>query len=260
MHLQLTPGIDIAQLTLYAFFLFFAGLVLYLLREGRREGYPVEEVETGAVRGNLTPLSFPEPKVFHLPFGQGVRYAPPPGRDPVEIAARRIEPFPGAPYVPTGDPLVDGIGPAAYADRAKIPDLDMHGLPRLAPMTIVPDFRVARGDPGLVGWGIYGADDYRAGTISELWVDRAEKQIRYLQIDRDDAPVGVGPLLAPMAMCKVDRRRRVVICDAIRADQFARVPRLERPDQITYYEEERVQGYFGGGYLYAFASRQEPLL
>ena len=44
------------------------------------------------------------------------------------------------------------------------------------------------------------------------------------------------------------------------AVQFAGVPRLAAVDQITLYEEERVAAYFGGGYLYATAERQEPLM
>ena len=34
--------IDGAQIALYAFWLFFAGLVIYLRREDKREGYPLE--------------------------------------------------------------------------------------------------------------------------------------------------------------------------------------------------------------------------
>ena len=37
----ITGYIDVAQLTLYAFWLFFAGLIYYLLRENKREGYPL---------------------------------------------------------------------------------------------------------------------------------------------------------------------------------------------------------------------------
>lgn len=34
--------IDGAQIALYAFWLFFAGLVIFLRREDKREGYPLE--------------------------------------------------------------------------------------------------------------------------------------------------------------------------------------------------------------------------
>ena len=69
-----------------------------------------------------------------------------------------------------------------------------------------------------------------------------------------------GPVLAPMMMAKVDKRRRLVKIDALLASQFAGAPRIASADSITLYEEERVQAYFGGGYLYATPERQEPYL
>lgn len=36
----ITSYIDVAQVTLYVFWIFFAGLLFYLLRENKREGYP----------------------------------------------------------------------------------------------------------------------------------------------------------------------------------------------------------------------------
>ena len=37
----ITGYIDVAQLVLYAFWVFFAGLIYYLHRENKREGYPL---------------------------------------------------------------------------------------------------------------------------------------------------------------------------------------------------------------------------
>ena len=48
--------------------------------------------------------------------------------------------------------------------------------------------------------------------------------------------------------------------DALTADQFAGAPAANATGTITLYEEERVQAYFGGGYLYATRARQEPIL
>lgn len=39
---MITEYIDVAQLLLYAFWIFFAGLVFYLRREDKREGYPLD--------------------------------------------------------------------------------------------------------------------------------------------------------------------------------------------------------------------------
>ena len=252
MHPDLTPGIDVALLVFWAFVLFFIALVFYLRREDRREGYPLEDTVTGRVATPGGPLSTASPKSFLLPFGHGTVTAPTQGREPVDIAARRTDRFAGAPYAPTGDPLVDGIGPAAWADRAKRPDLDMDGHPRIVPLSAAGDFWVSAKDPDLIGWPVVGADGGVAGTVTDLWIDRADRLVRYLQLE--------DGVLAPITMAKVDRRRRRVVVDALNAAQFDGVPRLAAAGEITLYEEERVQAWFGGGYLYASAGRQEPWL
>lgn len=255
MHPNLTAGIDVALLVFWAFIAFFIGLVFYLRREDRREGYPVEDEISGRLDSVGGPLHTALTKFFLLPFGHGVASTPTKDREPVNIAARRVDRFSGAPYAPTGNPLVDGIGPAAWANRAKRPDIDMEGHPRIVPLVSATGYGIAREDPDLIGWPVIGADGAVAGRVSGLWIDTADRLVRYIQLAGDG-----GPLLAPMMMATVDRRRRRVVVDALNAAQFAGVPRPEAADRITLYEEERVQAYFGGGYLYANADRQEPFL
>ena len=239
MHPTIAPGIDVALLVFWAFLLFFVSLIFYLRREDRREGYPLEDEMSGRIDTPGGVLSAAAPKTFRLPFGHGLVTAPVgprEGREPVNIAARRMENFGGSPYIPTGDPLADGVGPAAWANRAKRPDLDMEGHPRIVPLSKATGFSVARED-------------------ADLWIDKADRLVRYIQLAGEG-----GPLLAPMFMASVQRSRRRVVIDALNAAQFAGVPRLAADDQVTMYEEERVAAYFGGGYLYANAERQEPLL
>ena len=256
MHPTLTPGIDVALLVFYAFVLFFICLVFYLRREDRREGYPLEHEFTGRLESEGGPFLTALPKTFKLSFGRGTVTTPTQGREPVEIAARFTDRFPGAPYAPTGNPLVDGIGPAAYANRAKHPDIDMEGHPRIVPMGSALDYTIERRDPDPRGMPVLGCDGALAGTVSELWIDRADRLIRYLAVD---LTVG-GTVLVPMMMTDIQRGNRRVVCDAVTAAQFADAPRIEATDRITLYEEDRVLGYFGGGYLYATPDRQEPLL
>ncbi|MDR7101562.1 photosynthetic reaction center subunit H [Croceicoccus sp. BE223] len=245
--------IDVAELALYAFTLFFFALVFWLRREDRREGYPLEDELTGAIESAGGPLHTAATKSFRLPFGKGTVTAPTQGREPVNIAARRTENFGGAPYSPTGNPLADGIGPAAFADRAKWPDIDAHGKPRIVPISTDAAITVAPASIDPRGLKVIGADGKVAGTVSDLWVDRAEHMIRYLAIE-----TGSGAVLAPMAMALV--RRDHVSIDAINAADFAGAPRPAAAAEITRYEEERVVAYYGGGYLYANADRQEPWL
>lgn len=255
MHPTLTHGLDVAMLVFYAFVLFFIGLVIYLRREDRREGYPLEDEFTGRLESQGGPFLTALPKVFHLPFGRGTVTAPTKGREPVDIAARRTDRFAGAPYAPTGNPLVDGVGPASYAERAKLPDIDMEGHPRIVPLANAAGFQLNRRDPDPRGKPVLGCDGRIAGTVGEVWIDQADRLIRYLAVDLDG---GLGQVLVPMGMANVRRDR--VIVDAVTAAQFADAPRTPAGGTITFYEEERTLGYFGGGYLYATRDRQEPYL
>lgn len=256
---NLVGTIDVAELMFYAFVLFFIALVFYLRREDRREGYPVEDELTGKVETVGGPLSTASTKTFHLPHGKGTVVAPLPrteGREPVDLAARRSFNAGGAPLVPTGNPLVDGLGPAAWAERSRWPDIDAEGRPRIVPIGADEGVSVAREDSDPRGMIVKGADGVVAGTVSDLWVDRAEHVIRYLEVATTAGP----RVLAPMPMSIVKGKKGEVHIDALNADQFAGAPQLETPGQITRYEEERVAAYFGGGYLYATPERQEPLV
>ena len=103
------------------------------------------------------------------------------------------------------------------------------------------------------GLQVTGADGAVAGIVTDIWVDRADRLIRYLTVD-----TGAGAVLAPMTMATVSRRG--VHIDAINAEQFKAAPVPAEAATITLYEEERIVAYFGGGYLYANKARQEPWL
>jgi photosynthetic reaction center H subunit len=246
-----TAHIDVALLLFNAFVVFFVGLVIYLNRESRREGFPLEDDVTGLVEGKAMFLDT-EPKLFRLPFGRGVRSTADYAREPVELAATR-ENFPGSPMRPSGNPLVDGIGPAAWANRAKVPDLNFEGHPRIIPLSTTDAIWIAKRDPDPRGMNVTAADGKVAGTVTDVWVDTSEYLIRYLTVD-----TGTRSVLAPMGMASVNRKG--VSIDAITAAQFADAPAIAEAATITLYEEDRVMAYFGGGYLYANAKREEPLL
>jgi photosynthetic reaction center H subunit len=249
-------NIDIAMLSFWAFCLFFVGLVLYLNQESRREGYPLEEERDGRLF-TMPLLDVARPKEFRLPHGLGSAYAPPnKPRDPVDLKAVKAWGAGGAPLVPTGNPLVDGLGAAAWAERDRRPDLDFEGHPRIVPLNLLGGVSVDRADADPRGMTVLGLDGATAGTVAELWVDRADRLVRYLQVTLTSG----RDVLVPFNDAVVKGRRRVVEVDAVTAAQFADAPAIERPDQITLYEEERIMAYFGGGYLYATPDRQEPLV
>ena len=257
-NMTVVGNTDFAELCLWAFFLFFAGLVLYLRREDHREGYPMEEDVGGRV--DLPGWLDREPKRYLLPHGLGVALMPDGRREAPNAAARRTAPWSGSAIEPTGNPLVDGVGPAAYAERPKRPDMTTEGHAKIVPMRLLPAFRIAREDTDPRGLPMVGCDGRVAGTVVDVWIDQAERIIRYFEIELDGT---LQHVLTPMMMIQIDTgrgKRGIVKTDSIRASQFADVPALASMDQITLDEEERVVAYHGGGYLYAKASRMEPLL
>jgi photosynthetic reaction center H subunit len=256
MHTELTGYMDVAQVVLYAFWVFFAGLIFYLRREDKREGYPLLYEDHGRRSGVGFP-SFPGMKSYLLRSGHTATI-PNWNNDRRDAPVTPMFPWPGSPNVPTGNPMLDGVGPASYADREDVPELSMDNVPAIVPLRVDSTISIEPRDPDPRGMPVFGADGDTGGTVRDVWVDRAEMLIRYLEIEVAGAEG--RHVLLPMTMARIDRRRGWVTVQSILGHQFADAPALASPDQVTKREEDRIVGYFGGGKLYATAARQEPLL
>jgi photosynthetic reaction center H subunit len=266
---------DVAQLVLYAFWIFFAGLIIYLRREDKREGYPLESDRSDrAPRVNVVGFPKPpEPKEYRLPLGQGTRKAPHPESPAGDIpGTEKAAAWDGAPLVPTGDPMRDGVGPASYANRDDVPDLTIEGTPKVVPMRVARDFMVEPNDPDPRGMAVIAANGKAVGTVKDLWVDRAEHRILFFEVDLDDtgggdeAEYGAQPAstaqnpLLPYGFANVSFGRKQIRVVSIMAEHFAHVPRTASDEQITRLEEDRITAYYSSGHLYGRPSRQEPLI
>jgi photosynthetic reaction center H subunit len=250
----ITQYIDVAQLVLYAFWIFFAGLILYLRREDKREGYPLEtDRRDGRVAVQGFP-AIPRPKTFILPHG-GTQVAPR-AEPPAPVRAEPVAGFPGAPLEPLGDPMADGVGPAAYAMRVDKPDLTVDGAPKIVPLRVATDFMLEARDPDPRGMSVIAADGEAAGTVADVWVDRSETLARYLEVEI----TGGRRVLLPVNFARVNGNRRQVEVESIHARHFANVPATRSPDQVTLREEDRITAYYAGGHLYADPSRLGPWL
>ncbi len=247
----ITQYIDVAQLVLYAFWIFFAFLIYYLVRENHREGYPM--VTDNGVK--VTGFPIPDPKTYLLRDGTEVRI-PNDFVSPQVLAAEPAHRWAGAPLVPTGkNPMLDGVGPGAWADRADHPDRDYLGKNLVQPLRLASDFGVQKGDTDPRGLPVMGADGKVGGTVVEMWVDVAESLFRYMEVE---VASNGRRVLLPMNFARVKRDK--VKVGAILGHQFADVPGLRSHDQVTMLEEEKIQAYYGAGTLYAEPSRAEPLL
>lgn len=248
------PGIDSGMFIFLAYFGAFLGLILYLRREDRREGYPLEDDPTGRLEPTGGFIWTAAPKTFIQPFSWGEKIAPNYGRDNRPLNATRTGVVSGSPIVPNGNPMLAGVGPGSYAQRANVVDLTAHGKAKIVPMRVATDYAIARQDADPRGYAVVGTDGAIGGEVVDLWVDRAEAMVRYLELRLND---GSRTVILPIVMAKISNKRRQVIVDAITGAQFADVPALANPEQITFYEEERITAYYGGGFLYATPERAE---
>lgn len=246
---------DIAQIAIWLFWFFFAGLIYYLHREDKREGYPLEDK-------NASPNSLvegfpamPAPKTYLLAHGGTVSVPREwtPGRP--KLNARETGPQDGDPIVPIGNPLLAGVGPGAWADRADVPDQTLDGRPKIVPLRIDPDFGVVGNDPDPRGRPVLGADGEVGGKVVDLWVDRSEYIFRYVELEATNG----RRVLVPMTFCKVAGDGTVRV-QAVLGRHFADVPGLRNPDAISLLEEDKVSAYYGAGTLYATPDRQEPFM
>lgn len=260
----ITEQIDVAQVALYAFWVFFAILLFYLRMEDRREGYPLEADQSGEYSKDPW-LFVPAPKSFRAPHGHGTISAPNGKRDNESrpVPGARIGNFSGAPYRPTGEnPMVDSIGPGSWAERADVPDMTHGGEPKIVPMSVAKDYSIAEGDIDPRGLRVVGFDSVVAGTIRDVWVDRSEQVIRYLEVDTE-----VGDesrrVLVPMNFGVFREARageKIFYVHAISGEQFANVPATAKARSVTFLEEDRIMAYYGSGLLYGHPARQESIV
>lgn len=164
---------------------------------------------------------------------------------------------PGAPFTPGADPMREAVGPGAYANRADRPDLTVHGTAKIVPMRSDATFFLEPRDPDPRGMAVIGADGATAGTVVDVWVDRAEPQLRYLEVQ---LAASGRPVLLPIGYARIKGGSRTVHVKSIHASQFEGVPGVRNPEQVTLLEEDMIMAYYAGGYLYADASRLGPVL
>ena len=241
------------------FFIFFVGLVIYLQRENMREGYPlVDEDGTPRRRGRCLAAAL-RTRSSSLPHGRG-EMAVPSGQNidrtdlghwPATNAAG------GFPFDPTGDPMVDGVGPGILGAAATMcPSSTGTGHPE--DRSDVGDRAAStfRGGSDPRGMPVVSGDDVIVGMIIDMWIDEPEQLVRYLEISLEPE----------------HRRRQAARADDDGADlsepgpgharstanisQACRRPRRRR--EVTKLEEDKIMAYYGGGLLYADATREAP--
>jgi photosynthetic reaction center H subunit len=162
-----------------------------------------------------------------------------------------LEPAPGT------NPMLAGLGPGAWADRAHRLDVTVDGDPKIQPLRRAPGFSLHPRDPNPIGMPVVGLDGVEAGVVREAWVDISELALRYLEVEVHSNGRRV---LLPVPFSKIDTRRGLIRVKSIASHHFADVPGTQHPDYVSLLEEDKISAYYGAGYLYASPDRMGPVL
>ncbi len=154
-------------------------------------------------------------------------------REAREVALGRTAVSEGFPHAPTGNPMLDGVGPASWVPRRNIPELDGHGHNKIVPLSAAGGFAVSAGrDPR--GLPVQASDLDYVGRISDMWVDAPEQLVRYLEVTLDSG----ARRLIPMPMAKIMSDR--VKVNSIPSDLFGSVPATRSSTEVTLLEEDKI--------------------
>ena len=149
------------------------------------------------------------------------------------MALRQTNQANGYPFVPTGDPMKDGVGPASWAARRDVAELDAHGHPKIIPMSRSEKFFVAAGrDPR--GLPVVAGDGKIVGMINDMWMNQNSWSVI---LNWNWIPHWAMGRLVPMTMARIHSNR--VVIKSIFAEHFNDVPAHRSENQITMLEEER---------------------
>lgn len=238
-----TQHLDAVQILVAVFFLFFAGLIYYLRREDKREGYPLWDVSPRHVPIEGFP-PVPPTKIYLLQ--EGGTTTMPHRYPPSAMRAIPAERSFGAALIPIGDAMLAEVGPGAYPMRKATPLLS-EGEPQVQPMRVAKGWNVMEGDTDPRGMRVLDGSKTPVGTVVDLWVDRGVKILRYLEVRLDE---GGQNVMVPIFRTDIRQKRRVAIVQTMLAGHIRLAPRLADPDVITAREEDQVNAYFSAAHMF----------
>ena len=121
-------------------------------------------------------------------------------------------------------------------------------LPILAPLSSLPDFRIARHDPDPRGWTVLAADGRKIGSIDELIVDTRAMKVRYLVCRVNEEALGLDRqhrhILIPVGYARLDEDNHNVLLDTIPSSAIAEMP-VYSGEQLTRELEAEVLAAYG---------------
>ena len=107
---------------------------------------------------------------------------------------------------------------------------------------------------------VIGCDGKQGGTVKDVWVDRSEYNMRYLEVEVSDKEGHTRNVLLPTTLARIWGSKNRIDVKSITSKQFIKVPGLRNPDVVTRLEEDKICAFYAGGHLYATPERAEPLV
>jgi photosynthetic reaction center H subunit len=128
------------------------------------------------------------------------------------------------------------------------------------PLRVAADHWVAEEDPDPRGWDVVTADGLVAGTVADIWIDRAEANARFIEVALPDPLARHVIVPFELTQVKTIGLGGVVKVVSVTAPLLAAAPVPASPNFLSAREEDRIQAYFSAGHLYALPSRLGPLI
>jgi sporulation protein YlmC with PRC-barrel domain len=120
---------------------------------------------------------------------------------------------------------MEGAHPRYYG-RDTPPEIPADGS-RIVPIRDAKDFKVAKDEPDVRKWNVFGSDGERAGTVAEMMVDPAAMKIRYLDVDVADDLFRLKEdrhVLIPLERVELRERGKDVWVRDLTSRQIAKLP------------------------------------
>lgn len=153
--------------------------------------------------------------------------------------------------------------PRYYGARLGEPPAPVEGA-SVVPLRDAKDFRLAKGAPNLRGWSVYGSDNEKVGTVTQMLVDPVAMKVRYIDVDLADDLFGLTDdrhVLIPLESVELRERSEDVWVQTATGREIAALPAyLGGPvDPVLEQETERAfrTSYATGGAAAAIAPPRE---
>ncbi|HEX8243341.1 MAG TPA: PRC-barrel domain-containing protein [Longimicrobium sp.] len=144
-----------------------------------------------------------------------------------DAEVKRLPPYDGG--VPLTADVLDELGrafPRYYGEHAGTAFEPGDG-PSVVPLKDARDFRLAKGAPNLKGWNVYGGDNEKVGTVTQMLVDPVAMKVRYLDVDLSDDLFGLVDdrhVLVPLEAVELRERSQDVWVQGLSGREIAHLP------------------------------------